>query len=254
MKFDFFTLFPSLYEPFLSESLLGKASQKGILQFRVFNIRDFSPDPHRKVDDYSYGGGTGMVLRVDVVINAIRRVYGSEKALVDEVRAGKTAVVVPSARGVRFEQSLAWELSKKGRIVFVAPRYEGVDQRVVEILNAVEISVGDYVVMGGDVPAMLITEAVARLVPGVVGKGESVRNESFSGDGLLEYPQYTRPYDFDGYTVPGILLSGDHLAVDRWRRRQAILTTYRNRPDLLIKLLLNGKISIDEIREALSRG
>ncbi len=252
MKFDFFTIFPSLYGAFLNESLIGKAARKGILSFRVFDMRDYSSDPHKKVDDYSYGGGAGMVLRADVVLSAFRKVYGDLDLLRQGISDGRISVIVPSARGKKFTQATAWNLSKREHIIFVSPRYEGVDQRVVEDLRAEELSVGDFVVMGGDLPAMLMTEAIVRLVPGVVGKSDSLRSESFSGEGLLEYPQYTRPYEVNGYKVPDVLLSGNHKAVDVWRRKQAILTTFKNRPDILLKLVVDGKISLREVREALS--
>jgi len=216
-----FTIFPGIFESPLRESLLGKAIQAGIVDVRVHDIRDFTTDRHRQVDDESYGGGPGMVMKPEPVF-----------AAVESLGEGPKRVILLSPAGRRLDQSLVRELAKEPWLVLISGRYEGVDERVVEGLPAEEISIGDYVLSGGEIPALVVLEAVTRLVPGVVGKEESLERESFE-EGALDHPHYTRPGEFRGMGVPEVLLSGNHAEVERWRREAAQEKTRRNRPDLL---------------------
>ena len=221
MRIDVFTIFPGIVEGPLRESLLGKAIEAGIVEVRVHDIRDFATDKHRQVDDEPYGGGPGMVMKPEPVF-----------AAVESLGEGTRRVIVLSPAGRRLDQALVRELAKEPWLVLISGRYEGVDERVVEGLRAKEVSIGDYVLSGGEIPALVVLEAVTRLVPGVVGKEESLERESFE-DELLDHPQYTRPSEFRGMAVPDVLLSGNHAEVERWRREAAEEKTRRNRPDLL---------------------
>ncbi|HEV8622163.1 MAG TPA: tRNA (guanosine(37)-N1)-methyltransferase TrmD [Actinomycetota bacterium] len=221
MRIDVFTIFPGIVEGPLRESLLGKAIEADIVDVRVHDIRAFVTDKHRQVDDEPYGGGPGMVLKPEPVF-----------AAVESLGEGTKRVIVLSPAGRRLEQSLVRELAKESWLVLISGRYEGVDERVVEGLPAEEVSIGDYVLSGGEIPALVVLEAVTRLVPGVVGKEESLERESFE-DGALDHPHYTRPSEFRGMAVPDALLSGNHAEVERWRREAAQEKTRRNRPDLL---------------------
>jgi tRNA (guanine37-N1)-methyltransferase len=221
VRIDVFTIFPGIVEGPLRESLLGKAIETGVVDVRVHDIRAFVTDKHRQVDDEPYGGGPGMVLKPEPVF-----------AAVESLGEGTKRVIVLSPAGRRLEQPLVRELAKEPWLVFISGRYEGVDERVVEGLPAEEVSIGDYVLSGGEIPALVVLEAVTRLVPGVVGKEESLERESFE-DGALDHPHYTRPSEFRGMAVPDVLLSGNHAEVERWRRETAREKTRRNRPDLL---------------------
>ena len=221
MRIDVFTIFPGIVEGPLRESLLGKAIEAGVVDVRVHDIRAFVTDKHRQVDDQPYGGGPGMVLKPEPVF-----------AAVESLGEGTQRVIVLSPAGRRLEQSLVRELAKEPWLVLISGRYEGVDERVVEGLPAEEVSIGDYVLSGGEIPALVVLEAVTRLIPGVVGKEESLERESFE-DGALDHPHYTRPSEFRGMRVPEVLLSGNHAEVERWRREAAQEKTRRNRPDLL---------------------
>jgi tRNA (guanine37-N1)-methyltransferase len=221
VRIDVFTIFPGIVEGPLRESLLGKAIEAGVVDVRVHDIRAFVTDKHRQVDDEPYGGGPGMVLKPEPVF-----------AAVESLGEGTKRVIVLSPAGRRLEQSLVRELAKEPWLVLISGRYEGVDERVVEGLPAEEVSIGDYVLSGGEIPALVVLEAVTRLVPGVVGKEESLERESFE-DGALDHPHYTRPSEFRGMAVPDALLSGNHAEVERWRREAAQEKTRRNRPDLL---------------------
>lgn len=223
MRVDIFTIFPKIFEGPLKESLLGKGIAAGLVDVRVHDLRDFTTDRHRQVDDVPFGGGPGMVMKPEPVF-----------AAVEALGPGTKRVLLLSPAGKRLDQALVGELAEERWLVLICGRYEGVDERVVQGLPAEEISVGDYVLAGGEVAALVVLEAVARLVPGVVGREESLRQESFQ-DGLLEYPQYTRPQEFRGMGVPEVLLSGDHSRIEEWRRRAAIEKTRRTRPDLLSK-------------------
>jgi tRNA (guanine37-N1)-methyltransferase len=221
VRIDAFTIFPAIVEGPLRESLLGKAIEAGIVDVRVHDIRAFATDKHRQVDDEPYGGGPGMVLKPEPVF-----------AAVESLGEGTKRVIVLSPAGRRLDQALVRELAKEPWLVLISGRYEGVDERVVEGLPADEVSIGDYVLSGGEIPALVVLEAVTRLIPGVVGKEESLERESFE-DGVLDHPHYTRPNEFRGMAVPDVLLSGNHAEVERWRREAAREKTRRNRPDLL---------------------
>ena len=223
------TLFPRMVSGPLAESLLGKAQEKGILRARVMDIREFAAGKHRVTDDVPYGGGAGMVMKPEPLVAAI-----------EAARAGLPGahVVLLSPQGARFDQRKAEELAGRERLVLVCGRYEGVDERVLAYVDE-ELSLGDFVLQGGEVAALAVIEAVARLVPGVLGNEESAASESFGGEMVLEGPQYTRPPSYRGAGVPEALLSGDHARIARWRRRQALLRTRDRRPDLFDKLRLS---------------
>ena len=221
MRIDVVTLFPELFVAPLRTSLLGKAVEQGKIDVFVHDLREHGLGRHRSVDDEPYGGGAGMVMRPEPIF-----------AAVEAVREEASHVVLLSPRGTRFDHSMASRLADLEHLILVCGRYEGVDQRVADHLADEELSIGDYVLAGGEVAALVVIEAVARLVPGVVGNPESLRAESHAA-GLLEYPQYTRPSEFRGWKVPEVLVSGDHGAIERWRRAQAEETTRDRRPDLL---------------------
>jgi len=227
LTFSVLTLFPELLRPFTQEALLGKAQGKGLLDFRLTDLRDYAGNKHHKVDDPPYGGGAGMVIRVDVV----------ERALAD-LRAvdPPDEVILLSPAGPRFDQRVAEELSSKRHIALLCGRYEGFDARTESLITR-ELSLGDFVMMGGEAAAACVMEAVGRLVPGVIGDEESHRQDSFSS-GLLDYPEYTRPAEWQGQAVPEVLLGGNHAATERWRRDQALGRTLTRRPDLLAQATL----------------
>ena len=231
MRFDIITIFPDLFSSFLSESLMAKALAKKIVEVHLTTPRDFAPDRHRTCDDRPYGGGPGMVLKPEPLAAAI------EAAGRGRVKPWR---IYLSPSGGRLSQAKARELSQKKRLMLICGRYEGLDQRVIDLMVDEEISIGDYVVNGGEVPAMVLMEAVSRLVPGFMGKFESAEEESHSS-GLLEYPHYTRPPEFRGLAVPQTLLSGHHLEVGRWRLRQSLAKTLAQRPELLIKTELSAE-------------
>ena len=221
MRVDILTIFPGIFEGPLRESLLGKGIASGVVDVRVHDIRVFATDRHRQVDDVPFGGGPGMVMKPEPVF-----------AAVESLGPGGKRVLLLSPAGRRLDQAFARELAAEPWLVLICGRYEGVDERVIEGLSAEEVSIGDYVLAGGEVPALAVLEAVARLIPGIVGRKESLHQESFQ-DGLLEHPQYTRPQEFRGMTVPDVLLSGDHARIEQWRRQAALEKTKRVRPDLL---------------------
>ncbi len=232
MRIDVFTIFPEMVTGFAAHSLLGRAQAAGLLELRVHDLRSATTDVHRTVDDAPYGGGAGMVMMAEPIFAAV------------ESADPPRPLHYLSPAGRPFDQSVAAELATLDGFSLLCGRYEGVDERVREHLVDGELSVGDYVLGGGEVAAMVVLEAVARLVPGVMGNEASAGDESFS-DGLLEYPQYTRPADFRGWRVPEVLRSGDHARVERWRRAQALARTARRRPDLLAA---RGGLSDDERR------
>ena len=220
VRIDVFTIFPGLIEQFCSESLLGKAQRDDLLRIGVHDLRAATNDPHRSVDDSPFGGGAGMVLSPDPIFRSV------------EDADSPRPLMLLGPGGRRFDQSIARELAAGDGFSLLCGRYEGVDQRVIDHLVDDEISVGDYVLAGGEVAALVVIEAVGRLVPGVMGNAESAGEESFS-DGLLEYPHYTRPAEYRGWTVPEVLLSGDHAKIAQWRRARSIEKTQRVRPDLI---------------------
>jgi tRNA (guanine37-N1)-methyltransferase len=222
-RIDVITIFPELFVTPLETSLLGRSVAAGLLDVRVHDLREHGLGKHRSVDDEPYGGGAGMVMRPEPLFEAV-----------EEARGPGSHVVLLSPRGRRLDQAGVARLAAADHLVLVCGRFEGVDERVVDHLVDEEISIGDYVLAGGELPALVVIEAVSRLVPGVLGNEESLASESF-GSGLLEYPQYTRPADYRGLRVPEVLLSGDHGAIERWRREQAEALTRARRPDLLPK-------------------
>ncbi len=222
LRVDVLTIFPGIFESPLRESLLGKAIAAGVLEVAVHDIREHSDDPHRKVDDYAFGGGPGMVMAPGPIV-----------AAAEALGEGPRRVVLLSPSGRRLDQPMVRGLAVAGRLVLICGRYEGVDERVAEVLGAEEVSIGDYVLAGGELAALVVLEAVSRLVPGVLGNEASLAAESFEGEGLLDHPHYTRPREFRGLAVPDVLLSGNHAAIAEWRRRAAMEKTRRNRPDLL---------------------
>ena len=241
MSFYVLTLFPEMIDAALSHSIIGRAVNEGIINVEAVNIRDFSKDKHRHVDDYPYGGGAGMVMQPQPIYDAYKSI---------EEKAGKARVIYMSPQGKRFNQKIAEELSKEESIILLCGHYEGVDERIIEEIVTDEISIGDFVLTGGELAAAAIIDAVSRLVPGVLNKEESHEIESFS-DGLLEYPQYTRPPVFMGREVPEVLLSGHHANIDKWRREQSIIRTYQKRPDMLDEAVLTAKERkfLDSIKE-----
>lgn len=223
MRFDILTLFPSMFEAILGESIIGRAKKAGLITVNAINIRDFAKNKHKQVDDYPYGGGPGMVMQPQPIYDAFRSVV--------ENSDNSPKVIYLTPQGKTFSQNIAEELSNEKQIILLCGHYEGIDERVIEEIVTDEISIGDFVLTGGELPAMVLIDAVSRLVPGVLSEG-SWCQESFSS-GLLEYPQYTRPPEFMGREVPAVLLSGHHANIEKWRREQSIIRTFKKRPDLL---------------------
>jgi tRNA (guanine37-N1)-methyltransferase len=233
VRIDVVTIFPGWFTGPLTTSLLGKAAATGTLDLRVHDLRDWTTDRHRTVDDAPYGGGAGMVMRADVWITACEAVWNDAPGGGDHVAGGpRPRTVLLTPRGRPLTQGLVRDLAEDDRLVLLCGRYEGIDERVHELVATDEVSIGDYVVFGGEVAAAVVIEAVTRLLPGVVGNDTSPEDESFSS-GLLEYPHYTRPPELRGHRVPDVLLSGDHGAVERWRHDRAVELTRARRPDLL---------------------
>jgi len=236
MRIDVVTLFPDMMEPVIATSMLGRARTRGLVDIRVVDLRDYATGRHRNADDYQFGGGGGMVLKPEPIF-----------AAVEALRTEAARVVLMDPRGRTFTQAVASELAREAHLILIAGRYEGVDERVGDLLADERISIGDYVVTGGELPALVVTDAVTRLLPGVLGAEGGAERESFAS-GLLEPPQYTRPEEFRGARVPGVLLSGDHARVARWRREQALFQTWRRRPELLAEASLT-----DEERKLIER-
>jgi tRNA (guanine37-N1)-methyltransferase len=224
LRIDVITIFPGMFSPVLDESMMRLAQEKGLAEIVLHDLRDYSDDPHRKVDDRPYGGGPGMVMRVEPVVKAVRAVREQGSA------EGRLILTCPGGR--RFDQAAARELAVEDRLIVVAGHYEGVDERVKLILEPDEITIGDYVLTGGELPAMVMVDAVVRLIPGVLGAEDGAGDDSFQA-GLLEAPQYTRPVDYEGHRVPAVLRSGDHGKIAEFRRRESLERTRRRRPDLL---------------------
>lgn len=236
MKFDVLTLFPEMFEP-IKKSIIGKAEEKKLIDINLINIRDFSKDKHKKVDDTPYGGGAGMVMRADVV-------YDAYKSIKDE----NAKVIYLTPQGKVLNQQKVEQLSKEEHLILLCGHYEGIDQRVIDEIVDEEISIGDYVLTGGEIPAMVLIDSVSRYVDGVLNE-DSISEESFS-QGILEYPQYTRPETFGNEKVPEVLLSGHHQNINKWRRKQALKNTYLKRPELLenVELSEEDKKYLNEIK------
>ena len=224
-RFDIVSIFPGMFESPFADSIIQRAWEEGLLDLRVHDLRGYSLNKHRKVDDTPFGGGVGMVMNVEPIARVIA-------AIKKEVPETRTILLSPGGRP--FDQEKAWELSHLPSLTLICGRYEGVDERVRLHFVDEEISIGDYILTGGEIPAMVLVEAISRLVPGVLGDPESIVEESFAGD-LLEYPQYTRPRDYQGFKVPEILVSGDHKKIRDWQKAEALKKTARVRPDLLKK-------------------
>ena len=223
MRFDIFTLFPEVFEPYLGVSILQRACQRGLVEVHLHNIRDWTYDKHHVTDDEPYGGGGGMVMKPEPIFAAVEGVLGSPPVC---------PLILLTPQGRTFSQAVALELQQHPRLALLCGRYEGVDERVREHLVSDEISIGDYVLSGGELPALVLIDAIARLIPGALGDPDGAWDDSHAS-GLLEYPHYTRPAEFRGWRVPDVLLSGDHGRISRWRREQALLRTRQRRPDLL---------------------
>lgn len=233
MQVDVLTLFPEMFAGVLNSSILKRAQEKNLLSVNLVNIRDYSKNKHRCVDDYPFGGGPGMVLQVEPVVTAVEDILSREENAVSY----STRVILMSPQGKTFNQDKAWELAKCSRLVLICGHYEGIDERVRILLQPEEISIGDYILTGGELPAMVVIDAVTRLIPGVLGASKGGKDESFYS-GFLEYPQYTRPRVFRGLEVPEVLLSGHHAKIEQWRKEQAFLRTRERRPDLLKRFYL----------------
>ncbi len=230
MQFDVFSLLPDVLDAYLGASILGKARAAGIIDVRVHNIREYAKDRHRTTDDEPYGGGGGMVMKPEPIFDAV------EDVLADS--SGDVPIILLTPQGRSFTHSLAQDFARLDRIALICGRYEGVDERVREYLATDEIAVGDYVLTGGELPALILIDATARLLPGVLGDEDAAMKDSHS-EHLLEHPHYTRPPDFRGWKVPEVLRSGDHARIAAWRREQSLLRTYSRRPDLLDEAVLD---------------
>jgi tRNA (guanine37-N1)-methyltransferase len=224
MELDILTLFPGMFTGPFQESIIKRAQEKDLVNIRVIDIRDFSSDKHRSVDDYPFGGGSGMVLQADPIAGAIR--------FADPAQTARVILTCP--QGKVFDQQLAWELAQENHLVIVCGHYEGVDERIRETLVTDEISIGDFVLTGGEIPALVLADAIIRLLPGTLGAEDAALDDSFS-TGLLECPQYTRPEVWEGRRVPPVLLSGNHEEIRLWRRRESLARTLTRRPDLLVR-------------------
>ncbi len=236
MHFDIFTLFPDMFQGPFSESILKRAQERGLLSIALHNIRDATTDKHHVVDDYPYGGGAGMVMKPEPIFKAVESIY----------QGGP--IILLSPKGRLFNQQIARTLAQEARVTLICGHYEEVDERVREHLVTDEISIGDYVLTGGELAAMVVVDATSRLIPGVLGGAESILEESHSG-GMLEYPHYTRPPEFRGWRVPDVLLSGNHAEIGRWRRKESLKRTRERRPDLFEKLNLSSKQDVKLLRE-----
>lgn len=242
IRFDILSIFPEMFESPFSSSVIKKACDRKIIEINVHNIRHYATDRHRMTDDYPYGGGGGMVMKVEPIARAIDDIAFSGQ---------RRHVILMTPQGEPFNQDIAEDLARHDHLIILCGHYEGVDERVREHLVDRELSVGDYVLTGGELPAMILVDAVARLIPRVLGNDESARNDTFTM-GLLEHPHYTRPQEYRGWTVPDLILSGDHKKIDRWRRKQSLERTLKRRPDLLETAALGDDdlVLLEEIRKS----
>lgn len=224
MKINVMTLFPEIFNSYIGESMMKKAVDNNILAVNIYNIRDFSENKHKKVDDYPFGGGAGMVMTPQPILSTY-------KHIIEENKLEKPRVIYLSPKGKTFTQDMAKSLSKEDNLIFLCGHYEGIDQRVIDMIVTDELSIGDYVLTGGELPALVMIDSISRLIPGVLNKSESYEDETFEGD-LLEYPQYTRPREYKGHKVPDVILSGNHQKIDQWRKEESEKLTKERRPDL----------------------
>ncbi|HDN2400634.1 TPA: tRNA (guanosine(37)-N1)-methyltransferase TrmD [Clostridioides difficile] len=227
MRFHIMTLFPEIFNSYMDESIMKRAVEKGIIEVHIYNIRDFSNNKHKKVDDYPFGGGAGMVMTPQPI-------YDTYKHIITIHNINNPSVIYLTPKGKVYNQSMAKQMSLKEDIILLCGHYEGIDERIIDLIVTDEISIGDYVLTGGELPALIMIDSISRLIPGVLNQEESFEEESFK-DNLLEYPHYTRPRDFEGLKVPEVLLSGNHKKIDEWRREESIRITKERRFDLYKK-------------------
>ena len=235
LEINILTIFPNMFKGPFSESILKRAQEKGLIKINIIDLRDFSTDKHKTVDDYSYGGGPGMVLKPQPIWDAVEEIKEEKPSL-------PLKTIITSAQGKIFDQGMAKDLSKEKRLLIICGRYEGIDERIPQLLEAEEVSVGNFVVSGGELPSMLMVDVISRMIPGVLGKEESMVNDSFYNE-YLDYPHYTRPDEFKGSKVPEVLLSGNHKEIEKWRRKKSLLRTLIRRP----KIFTNKKISKEDL-------
>jgi tRNA (guanine37-N1)-methyltransferase len=240
MQFEVFTLLPEVFPSYLETSIIKRARERDLINVRVHNIRDYTHDKHHTTDDTPYGGGGGMVMKPDPVFEAIETILGLNTEPTSPEPDPNIPIILLTPQGRVFNQSIAQELSQHPRIFLICGRYEGIDERIREHLVTDEISIGDYVLTGGELPALILIDAIARLLPDVLGDPTGAQDDSHA-TGLLEYPHYTRPPEFRGWKTPDILLTGDHAKIDKWRREQSLLRTFNKRPDMLKKADLTKK-------------
>ena len=235
LEINILTIFPNMFKGPFSESILKRAQEKGLIKINIIDLRDFTTDKHKTVDDYSYGGGPGMVLKPQPIWDAVEEIKKEKSSL-------PLKTIITSAQGKIFDQGMAKDLSKEKRLLIICGRYEGIDERIPQLLEAEEVSVGNFVVSGGELPSMLMVDVISRMIPGVLGKEESMVNDSFYNE-YLDYPHYTRPDEFKGSKVPEVLLSGNHKEIEKWRRKKSLLRTLIRRP----KIFANKKISKEDL-------
>lgn len=227
MRIDIITIFPRMFDPIFGESIIKRAQHKGLLKVKIHNLRDYSKDKHRKVDDRPYGGGPGMVMRPEPIFKAVKTLRQKTK-----IAKEKTKIILLSPQGEKLSQKIVKRLARHKHLILICGHYEGIDERVRKYLVSDEVSIGDYILTGGELPAMVLVDCLVRFIPGVLGKSSSKVVETFE-QGLLEYPQYSRPANFNSYKVPVVLLSGDHNKISQWRKKEALRITRLKRPDLL---------------------
>lgn len=243
LEINILTIFPHMFKGPFSESILKRAQEKGLIKIKLIDLRDFTLDKHKTVDDYSYGGGPGMVLKPQPIWDAVKMIKKNSGISLP------LKIIITSAQGKIFDQKMAKDLSKEKRLLIICGRYEGIDERIPKLLNAEEISIGNFVVSGGELPAMLMVDVISRMIPGVLGKEESMINDSFFHE-YLDYPHYTRPDEFQGLKVPKILLSGNHKKIEKWRKTQSLLRTLIRKPEIFInKKLTKAEICLLKERE-----
>ena len=232
MRYDILSIFPDFFKSPLNQTILKRAIEKGLISVNVHDIRNYTLDKHKSVDDSPYGGGSGMVMMMQPIVDAAEDIKSKIKP------HESLKIILTTPQGRPFNQEIARELAGFKNIIIICGRYEGIDERVIDILNPDEISIGDYVLSGGELPALVIIDAVSRHIPGVIGRETSVEQDTFS-QGLLKYPQYTRPEDFRGFKVPSVLVSGNHQEIEKWRRKESIKRTFKKRPDLVENMELS---------------